>query len=259
MKALSIRQPWAWHILNSGKDIENRDWPTHFRGRVLIHVSKGCTKAEYEKGNRLDWLAAKRGFELPPLDKMTRGGIVGSVDIVDCVSHSDSPWFFGKFGFVLRNPQPLPFIPYRGQLGFFEVPDTLAAVMVPGFGDRIAAANQLIKLISRAGRRFFYSPQSNQTAAFVTNVHNELLLIDDFTGAAVRVLASGDESWNKFSHGGTLRRLVECMAHYILGGQPLSINQIAPVRDDGSNYWGYDKATAQALRLAAAQLPIIAA
>jgi hypothetical protein len=50
MKALSIRQPWAWLILNAGKDIENRDWPTHFRGRFLIHASKGMTHDEYEGG-----------------------------------------------------------------------------------------------------------------------------------------------------------------------------------------------------------------
>lgn len=32
LPAISIRQPWAWLILNAGKDIENRDWPTNFRG-----------------------------------------------------------------------------------------------------------------------------------------------------------------------------------------------------------------------------------
>src|SRR3990167_9411398 len=48
MKALSIRQPWAWLILHAGKDIENRGWPTSFRGRFLIHASKGMTRAEYE-------------------------------------------------------------------------------------------------------------------------------------------------------------------------------------------------------------------
>ena len=43
MKALSIRQPWAWLIVNSHKHIENCDWPTKFRGRFLIHASKGVT------------------------------------------------------------------------------------------------------------------------------------------------------------------------------------------------------------------------
>ena len=47
MKALSIRQPWAWLILHGGKDIENRDWATRFRGRVLIHASKGVTQDEW--------------------------------------------------------------------------------------------------------------------------------------------------------------------------------------------------------------------
>jgi hypothetical protein len=48
--ALSIRQPWAWLILHAGKDIENRDWPTKYRGPFLIHASKGMTRDEYETG-----------------------------------------------------------------------------------------------------------------------------------------------------------------------------------------------------------------
>lgn len=59
---------------------------------------------------------------LPPLKQLERGGIVGSVEIADCVSISESPWFFGDFGFVLREPKILPFLPYKGQLGFFDVP-----------------------------------------------------------------------------------------------------------------------------------------
>jgi hypothetical protein len=45
------------------------------------------------------------------------------VEIVDCVKRSESKWFFGEYGFVLRNPIALPFTPHRGQLGFFDVPD----------------------------------------------------------------------------------------------------------------------------------------
>lgn len=40
MKALSIRQPWAWLIANGHKDIENRTSHTNFRGDFLIHASK---------------------------------------------------------------------------------------------------------------------------------------------------------------------------------------------------------------------------
>lgn len=131
--ALSIRQPWAWLILNAGKDIENRDWHTNFRGRVLIHASKSCTKAEY--ADAVDFLEVRKldhlGIAFPSIDQLQRGGIVGSVEIVDCVEASESPWYMGNFGFVLRNPKPLPFIPWKGRLGFFNVPESALSV-APG-------------------------------------------------------------------------------------------------------------------------------
>lgn len=120
MRALSIRQPWAWLILNAGKDIENRNWSTAFRGRFLIHASKGMTRYEYEN-------APIHIVDLPDFDELQRGGIVGSVELVDCVSDSDSEWFFGEYGFLLRDPKPLPFIPYKGKLGFFDVPDEMVS------------------------------------------------------------------------------------------------------------------------------------
>ncbi|MBE9001406.1 ASCH domain-containing protein [Nostoc sp. LEGE 12447] len=47
MKAISVRQPWAWAIIYALKDIENRGWPIHYRGDILIHAAKTCTKKEY--------------------------------------------------------------------------------------------------------------------------------------------------------------------------------------------------------------------
>lgn len=120
MLALSIRQPWAWLILYAGKDIENRDWPTKYRGPFLIHASKGMTRDEYENGvNTLEEI--RPSLALPPFADLPRGGIVGSAVLADCVRESDSPWFFGDFGFVLRDATPLPFRPYKGALGFFPV------------------------------------------------------------------------------------------------------------------------------------------
>lgn len=117
MKTLSIRQPWAWLIVNGHKDIENRSWPTRMRGPVLIHASKGMTRAEYDEARDL---AAQLGIEIPEPDKLERGGIVGKAVITDCVSDSDSTWFFGRHGFVLSNAKPLPFTPLLGKLGFFD-------------------------------------------------------------------------------------------------------------------------------------------
>lgn len=121
-KALSIRQPWAWLIVNGLKDIENRSWPTHFRGRIYVHAGKGMTREEYEAAYDTA-VDANIGIELPPFEKLERGGIVGAVDIVDCVNNSESPWFFGPMGFVLKNPKVLPFMPCKGALGFFT-PET---------------------------------------------------------------------------------------------------------------------------------------
>jgi len=36
--SLSIRQPWAWLIVQGHKPIENRTWPTTYRGPLLIHA-----------------------------------------------------------------------------------------------------------------------------------------------------------------------------------------------------------------------------
>ena len=77
MMALSIRQPWAWLILHAGKDIENRDWPTRFRGRFLIHASKGMTREEYELAEDPLWHKGGPTIDLPEFGLLDRGGIVG--------------------------------------------------------------------------------------------------------------------------------------------------------------------------------------
>ncbi len=121
MKALSIRQPWAWLIVNGHKDIENRDWPTRFRGPIMIHASKGMTRDEYDECH---YLAQTLGIALPAADQLERGGIVGAAEIIGCVTDSESPWFFGKYGFVLAGRSALPFRSLRGRLGLFDVPDS---------------------------------------------------------------------------------------------------------------------------------------
>ena len=130
MKALSVRQPWAWLIVNGWKNIENREWPTRFRGRVLIHASRGMTRDEYDS-----CITFVAGFapslwpQIPCVAELERGGIIGETTILDCVTYHDSDWFCGSYGFVLADSHPLPFRPLKGALGFFEVPlncDTLA-------------------------------------------------------------------------------------------------------------------------------------
>jgi hypothetical protein len=59
-------------------------------------------------------------YELDGRDDPQYGGIVGKVDIIECVSYSDSKWFEGPWGFVLNNAQSLSFLPVKGKLKFFE-------------------------------------------------------------------------------------------------------------------------------------------
>lgn len=113
MRALSIMQPWAWLIVAGHKDVENRTWSTAYRGPVLIHAGK---RFDFDPAQGWDWPDIERpaAFDL--------GGLVGEAEIVGCVTGMSSRWFFGPYGFVIRNARPLPFRPCRGQLGFF-VPD----------------------------------------------------------------------------------------------------------------------------------------
>ena len=109
MRALSIRQPWAHAIFHLRKRVENRSWPTQYRGKLAIHVSK-----------RIDF-AGCESLGLDP-ETLPTGCVVGIVDLVDCVRGYRSRWAKrGKWHWVLRNPRLLARpIPAIGRLGLFE-------------------------------------------------------------------------------------------------------------------------------------------
>lgn len=114
IKALSINQPWAHCIAHGLKPVENRDWRTDRRGEILIHAGK---KFDYD-----GWLWIVKTFPnlyIPAAGDFAMGGIVGQAEIVDCVEQMDSPWFFGRYGFVMQKAKPLDLIPCKGALGFF--------------------------------------------------------------------------------------------------------------------------------------------
>ena len=118
-----IPQPWAWLIVNGFKDIENRDWPTNFRGRLLVHAGQTMARRYYdetcEELLRMGLLPAST----PAYEDLPRGGFVGWTHVTDCRQHHPSPWKQdGSHGFVLRDSSPIPFVPFKGRLGFFNVP-----------------------------------------------------------------------------------------------------------------------------------------
>ena len=117
MWALSIRQPWAWLIVNGYKDIENRSWYSNFQGRFLVHASQRMDEMS------LPEIVRHYGLDIPEPEQihLDRGGIVGEAAMIGCVKNHSSKWFHGEFGFVLKDARPLPFVPCRGRLGFFKI------------------------------------------------------------------------------------------------------------------------------------------
>lgn len=113
MRALTVRQPWAWAIFHAGKDIENRSWRNrHTIGTIAIHVS----------GNADPIDRLPRNVRRPEKHVLVRGAIIGVVDVVKVVQRSRSRWFQGPLGWVLKNPRRLrDAIPCTGGLGLWKM------------------------------------------------------------------------------------------------------------------------------------------
>ena len=119
MKALTVCQPYAELIALGEKLIENRTWPTSYRGPLLIHAGK--SRAWMERGDE----AAYPG--------MSFGAAVATARLVACLDlrtehwpaqwehlhdneHANGPWCW-ILEDVKRLPQP---IPMRGAQGLWE-------------------------------------------------------------------------------------------------------------------------------------------
>jgi hypothetical protein len=115
--AISVRQPWAWLIVQGWKDVENRTWRTSYRGPIAIHASKTA-----DPGEVAEFLRQLR--ETDPgatADCLQYGGLVGVAAITSCVTRCDSEWFTGPIGWLIRDARPIPFVPLVGRPGIFEI------------------------------------------------------------------------------------------------------------------------------------------
>jgi len=121
MKCLSLRQPFAELVCSGRKTIELRNWNTKFRGRFLVHASKGPIMGGAPVHNL--------GNDLP------RGFIIGAATLIDVKQYKSAaalradrdkhlylgPYHPKIYGFVVRNARRMKPIPMKGQLNFFEV------------------------------------------------------------------------------------------------------------------------------------------
>lgn len=95
VKALSIRQPWAWAIMHAGKRVENREWQpgggNEAQARrligqtILLHAGKGCTQDEYDDARFSIRESGVFKAEVTPLAFLPRGALVARARLVDVV------------------------------------------------------------------------------------------------------------------------------------------------------------------------------
>lgn len=143
MRALTVKQPWAWAIMH-GKRVENRVWQRPFRGTLAIHAGKGwdfdgedsplVQRAWRNAGNDL--------LHLDPKDlQMAMGGVIAVADLVDICSASAGshlparcdcgPWAArGQYHWQLANVRPLAEpVPCKGALGLWRLPEDVEAAV----------------------------------------------------------------------------------------------------------------------------------
>jgi hypothetical protein len=125
MRALSIRQPWAWLIVAGFKLVENRTQRTLIRGEFLIHVGRALDTDAHDAlmagRHPVSGEASKLRLLYPPArgESFQLGGFIGVAEITGSVTQHDSEWFTGPHGWLVANARPIRFQPYPGQLGWF--------------------------------------------------------------------------------------------------------------------------------------------
>lgn len=118
-------------------------------------VLDGCSHEDRSNAiKKLGVVNRKRARELywAPGNEMPRGGIVGVCRVESVIPPSarswsaqakvfdewvcqggdpkQKRWWMGGFALVLKDVRPLPFLPWKGALGLFEVPDNVVKPLI---------------------------------------------------------------------------------------------------------------------------------
>jgi hypothetical protein len=138
-------QPWAEAVISGIKPIENRTQQFQFRTpypqRILLHTGIG-----YDAAAPLTIYRTCKALGVePPSSNGPRGALLGIIELTDCLRAIDVPEPERAWAFTPDHPLARPGveywcyrvrvierfkrpIPYKGKLGFFEVPDDVLAV-----------------------------------------------------------------------------------------------------------------------------------
>jgi hypothetical protein len=133
VRALTVRQPWAWAIAKGHKGVENRSRPVSYRGPLAIHAAKQWDDSGIEALREVVHQVRAQGGTLPPSLRKDGphsgfGVVIAVVDLVDvCVDGrwddcDCGPWARpGQTHWKLTNPRLLDPFPATGRLGLWEV------------------------------------------------------------------------------------------------------------------------------------------
>ena len=123
--ALSIRQPWAWLVVNGYKDVENRSWKfsDKFLGNIIfVHAGK----MRVSPGKLREFIEICKEHRIKNYPKKSEdfvyGAIIGHVKLVGCVDDSESDWAdYGSFHWEIAEAKKIKPVPYIGELKLFKV------------------------------------------------------------------------------------------------------------------------------------------
>jgi hypothetical protein len=101
---------------------------------------------------------------------------------------------------------------------------------------RLHNVNEFIRFIGDHGRRFFY--HKGTYAHMTIDLRGRVWFVDDYTEERIYTHRSGH--WRGFSHGGTLRNLVEVFRDHIKKGVQIHPSYLTTKSWMGSEHpWGY--------------------
>ncbi len=155
IRALTVRQPWAHMITYCGKSIENRSWPTRYRGMLAVHA--GARSGWDSDGQdsplvQQAWSAwANSAPALAdgtiPLSRnttsVTFSAVIAVARITGChraigaAACSCSPWSQAdQWHWELSNVRALDSpVPCRGSLGLWRLPEDAQTAVRDQFND----------------------------------------------------------------------------------------------------------------------------
>lgn len=115
---------------------------------------------------------------------------------------------------------------------------------------RCKTANELLLIISAHGRRFFYD--SGSVCRMHVDLRGRVWFRDAYSGRSIYTHYRG--RWRGFTHGGTLKALVESLRDFITGRRKtLPLGHLGPWPETvcRGDLWGYGGAAMCRVRAAA--------